>query len=205
MRKSGSQPGDVLILTKPLGTGTLLAAAMRAKARGVWITEALRVMQQSNGAAASILMDHEATAGTDVTGFGLIGHLGEMLRASNLDADVRLDALPSLPGAVETLAAGISSSLAPANLRLRRVIENLDAASAHPAFALLFDPQTAGGLLATVPPAHAIACIRELHQLGYGQATVIGEIREMRTSKPVITLLTAPRQQAPDRIDAGAV
>ena len=151
------------------------------------------------------MLDHEATAGTDVTGFGLIGHLVEMLRASNLDADVRSMRFPRCRARSKRSSAGISSSLAPENLRLRRLIENLDAASAHPAFALLFDPQTAGGLLATVPPAHAIACIRELHQLGYGQATVIGEIREMRTSKPVITLLTAPRQQAPDRTHAGAV
>ncbi|MEQ1611308.1 MAG: selenide, water dikinase SelD [Hyphomicrobiaceae bacterium] len=206
LRKSGSRPGDCIIMTKALGTGALFAAEMRAKARGTWIIEALRVMQQSNGAASRCVLDHEATAGTDVTGFGLVGHLVEMLQASKRDAVITIDVIPALPGAIETLSAGISSSLAPDNLRLRRAVENLATASQHPAFPLLFDPQTAGGLLVTVPAAEAARCISELRRLGYAQAAVIGEVIAMRADQPSITIQVEPRRQSPARteVEAGA-
>jgi selenide,water dikinase len=124
--KSGLRAGDRLILTKPLGTGTLFAAEMRGKARSAWIDGALATMQQSSREAARCLRAAGAGACTDVTGFGLIGHLLEMLRASGKDASLVLESMAALAGAVETLAAGISSSLAPENLRLRRVVEALD-------------------------------------------------------------------------------
>ena len=191
LRKSGCRAGDSLILTKPLGTGTLFAAEMRAKAKGAWIIEALRVMQQSNRLAARAALDHKATAATDVTGFGLAGHLTEMLRASNVDAVLTLDAIPALTGALETLGMGIASSLAPDNLRQRRAIENLSSVSAHPAFALLFDPQTAGGLLVSVPSSNAAACVAALKENGYAQAAVIGDVIAMRSTEPSITVRTA--------------
>ena len=187
LRKSGSHIGDSLILTKPLGTGTLFAAEMRAKAKGTWIIDALRVMQQSNGPAARAALAHDATAATDVTGFGLAGHLVEMLRASKRDAILTLDAIPALPGALETLGMGIASSLAPDNLRQRRAIENLTDASARPAFPLLFDPQTAGGLLISVPEDCAAACVAALKDLGYAHAAIIGNVIAMRGAEPSIT------------------
>ncbi len=188
LRKSGMRAGDRLILTKPLGTGALFAAEMRGKASGAWIDAALGVMQQSSREAARALREAGATACTDVTGFGLVGHLIEMLRASRADAALFTDAIPALDGAIETLAAGISSSLAPENLRLRRAIRDLDSAARLPAFPLLFDPQTAGGLLASVPQSNAVACVAELHRLGYGQACVIGEVLAMAGGEPSITL-----------------
>ena len=188
LRKSGMRAGDRLILTKPLGTGALFAAEMRGKASGAWIDAALGVMQQSSREAARALREAGATACTDVTGFGLVGHLIEMLRASRTDAALFTDAIPALDGALETLAAGISSSLAPENLRLRRAIRDLDPAARLPAFPLLFDPQTAGGLLASVPQSNAAACVAELRRLGYEQACVIGEVLAMAGGEPSITL-----------------
>ena len=175
-RKSGMRPGDVLILTKPIGTGTLFAADALLKARGRWIDAALISMCQSNRLGAQCLREHGATACTDLTGFGLLGHLVEMTRPSGVDAELDLSALPVLDGAEETSAAGILSSLQPANVRLRRALRNQQAALSHPRYALIFDPQTAGGLLASVPEARAEACLAALRALGYAQAAAIGRV-----------------------------
>jgi len=176
LRKSGMRPGDVLILTKPVGTGTLFAAHMRMQARGRWIDAALLSMCQSNRLGAQALREHGATACTDLTGFGLLGHLVEMTRPSQVDAEIDLRELPVLEGAEETAAAGILSSLQPANVRLRRALRNQAGMLRHPRYALLFDPQTAGGLLASVPAARAQACLEKLRELGYRQAAAIGRV-----------------------------
>ena len=176
MRKSGMRPGDALVLTKPIGTGTLFAAHARIKARGRWIDAALISMCQSNRLAAGCLRDHGATACTDLTGFGLLGHLVEMTRPSGVDAELDLSALPVLEGAEETSAAGILSSLQPANVRLRRALRSQQQAVSHPRYPLIFDPQTAGGLLASMPAARADACLGALRALGYKHAAVIGRV-----------------------------
>ena len=186
MTKGGLRPGDALILTKPIGTGTLFAAHARLAARGRWIDAALESMQVSNRAAVACLITHGAHACTDLTGFGLLGHLVEMTRPSGVDAELELEALPVLAGARETAAAGILSSLQPANVRLRRALRNQEAALHHPNYPLLFDPQTAGGLLAGVPEDRAGACIAALHALGYPHAVRIGRI--------------LPRSEAPEPI-----
>ena len=175
-RKSGLMPGDRLVLTKPVGTGTLFAADMRHKARGRWIDAAIASMLQSNREAAACLREHGASACTDLTGFGLVGHLIEMTRASDVDATLEIDAIPLLDGAAETVAAGILSSLQPQNLRLRRAIRDLERAARHPAFPLLFDPQTAGGLLAGVPADRVGDCVAALRELGYTCSRVVGTI-----------------------------
>lgn len=176
LRKGGMRPGDRLILVKPIGTGTLFAADMRGKAKGRWIDAALDSMVQSNRDAARCLVGHGARACTDVTGFGLLGHLLEMTRASRVDAELDLDALPVLDGAEETIRAGVFSSLQPANLRLRRALRNVEAAARHPRYPLLYDPQTAGGLLASVPGDRAGACLAELRRCGYPHAAIIGAV-----------------------------
>lgn len=176
LRKGGMQAGDILILTKPIGTGTLFAAHARGAARGRWIDAALVAMCQSNRLGAQCLREHGASACTDLTGFGLLGHLVEMTRPSGVDAQLHLAALPVLEGAEETSAAGIVSSLQPANVRLRRALRNQGEALDHPRYPLLFDPQTAGGLLASVPPARAEACLHALRALGYQQAAAIGRV-----------------------------
>ena len=189
LRKGGMRPGDRLIVTKPLGTGTLLAADMRHKARGAWIATALEVMQQSNRAGALCLHRRGASACTDVTGFGLLGHLVEMVRASDVDVQLDLAAIPLLPGALDTVAAGITSSLQAQNLRLRRAVRDLDGAENDPRWPLLFDPQTAGGLLASVPAGESQACLEELRSLGYAHTALIGSVVARSNALEPIALL----------------
>ena len=176
LRKGGMRPGDVLLLTKPIGTGTLFAAHAQFGARGRWIDAALDSMCQSNRIGAQVLLAHGATACTDLTGFGLLGHLVEMTRPSGVDAELSLSALPVLDGAEDTVAAGILSSLQPANVRLRRALRDQAAWVDSPRYPLLFDPQTAGGLLASVPADRADACIDALRTAGYAQAATIGRV-----------------------------
>jgi selenide,water dikinase len=177
LRKSGMSVGEVLILTKPLGTGLLLAADMRGKARGQWLEEATTMMLKSNATAAACLREHGATACTDVTGFGLAGHLIEMCQASKLSASLSMDTLPVLPGVVEVLATDIRSSLYPQNAELGSQIAPDN--KSHTLFPILFDPQTAGGLLATVREEDAQNCLNSLHAAGFEQARVIGTVESV--------------------------
>lgn len=186
LRKGGMKPGQVLILTKALGTGTLFASHMRRLAKNRWIDGAVESMLVSNQAAAACLLQHKATACTDVTGFGLLGHLMEMIQASHVAVELELEAIPVLEGAQKTLQMGIVSSLQPENLRASSYICNLDKVSAHPNYPLLFDPQTAGGLLAAIPAEQAAACLASLKALGYSHSRVIGRVMpQVEGRKPI--------------------
>lgn len=176
---SGAEAGDVLILTKPLGTGVILAGEMRGMTRGSFVEQALRSMQRPLGPAARLLAPH-AHAMTDVTGFGLAGHLMNILEASGKAARLNLNKLPILPGAEQLSAADVRSSIWRSNARL-------DPKVSRPASAisdLIYDPQTAGGLLAAVPAASAPDILEALQAAGE-PTWVIGEIQE---GAPHITL-----------------
>ncbi len=188
LRKAGMQPGQVLILSKSLGTGTLFAAQMRLQAKGNWIDQAIESMLLTNQAAATCFLAHQTTACTDITGFGLLGHLGEMVQASGVSVEVDLATIPILAGALETLQKGIASSLQPQNLRASRLIQNLSSSQNHPLFPILFDPQTSGGLLAAVPQQQAEACLRNLLNLGYNHSRVIGRVKPFVAGIQPITL-----------------
>jgi selenide,water dikinase len=176
LRKGGMKPGQVLILTKALGTGTLFAADMRYKAKGRWIDQAVESMLLSNQAAAKVFLEHGATACTDITGFGLLGHLIEMIQASGVAVELDLEAIPVLEGAIETAQMGITSSLQPQNLRASRLIISLSEVENCSKYPLLFDPQTSGGLLATISADQATDCLTSLQACGYKHSCVIGQV-----------------------------
>lgn len=166
---SGGQAGDVLILTKPLGTGTVLAADMVLQARGADVVAALDSMTQDQAVAAAILQDAQAM--TDVTGFGLVGHLLGMCGASGCAAQLDLAAIPLLPGAEVLAEQGVRSTLYPDNFRVAAQVAIAEPESGRAA--LLFDPQTAGGLLAAVAADCADDKLQQLQAAGY-QARKIG-------------------------------
>jgi selenide,water dikinase len=175
LRKGGLKPGDALILTRPLGTGILFAAAMRGLAAAAAVDNALAEMRRSNRKAAEIMLNHGATAMTDVSGFGLIGHLGEMLTASGTEAELDLGAIPSYADALAQARSGIASTLLTENLaQLPLVHGTVDAVTR----AILFDPQTSGGLLAGIPARDAIACVADLRSAGHAHAAIIGQVRK---------------------------
>jgi len=169
--KGGGQDGDVLLLTKPLGVGALLAADMRGESATSDVEAAIAGMRLSAAAAADALRAAGARALTDVTGFGLAGHLIEMADGADLSVDLDLGALPALPGALSTIARGVESTMAPANAAFAERFARLpDTLAAR----LLFDPQTSGGLLAAVPAETATAAVAALKAAGYPEACAIG-------------------------------
>jgi len=176
LRKGGMQPGDWVILTQPIGTGTLFAADMQRLAKGRWIESAITHMAQSNQLASEVFRAHQASACTDVTGFGFIGHLLEMVQAAQVSVELDLTGLPILSGARDTLALGIVSSLQAQNLQASTAIQNGAEWRHHADYPLLFDPQTAGGLLASVPAENVEDCLRQLHGKGYYSAVAIGRV-----------------------------
>lgn len=195
LTKSGLQSGDVLILTKPLGTGALFAADMRGQAQGVWVKEGIKAMLHSNQQASEVLFKYGVKACTDVTGFGLAGHLMEMLQPVSCRARLHLEALPLLEGVVDVMERGFFSSLHEQNKQIDAKMQAfIDCSFQGRTFQegrsqegtsqehisilkeIVFDPQTAGGLLAGVPANNADACLDALKALSYSHACVIGEV-----------------------------
>ena len=173
VRKAGLKADDALVLTRPLGTGILFAAAMRARAKAPWVAMALSEMSRSNRAAGELLLAYGVTAMTDITGFGLAGHLGEMLVASGASATIDLASVPLYEGVLALAREGMSSTLLTENLATAHFLKSeLDATTR----AVLFDPQTSGGLLAGIPSDRAAECVAELRGSGYRQATLIGRV-----------------------------
>ena len=183
LRKSGLAVGDALVLTRPLGTGVLFAADMRRRAKARWIEAALVQMTISAASAARCLIAHGARGSTDVTGFGLAGHLLEMAEASGVNLLLDVNSIPLLDGALELAGQGLASSLHADNRIAAARISASDSLAAAPLFALLFDPQTAGGLLAGIAAGEAEACVAELHRAGHRQAAIIGRVIKARPGR----------------------
>jgi selenide,water dikinase len=188
--KGPLQGGDALVLVKPIGTGVLFAAAMAAApsqhCKPAWIDQALAQMQQSQAPLVDLLRAHGCRACTDITGFGLLGHLGEMVQASDASIQVTLDA-PALQGlamagSLKLLEQGYASSLAPSNARALALLEGpiqLQGPSSAALANLLIDPQTCGPLLAALPAHQASAALAALHAAGFAQAAVVGQVQEV--------------------------
>jgi selenide,water dikinase len=173
--KQSVRAGDALVLTKPLGTGTLFAGQMQLVADGRDVSAAIEMMLHSNAAAGELAVAFDAVACTDVTGFGLLGHLGEML-GSDFSAVLDVSAIPLLPGALALAEAGIHSTMHASNLQSA---EGSTAAEGVKASVnqLLSDPQTSGGLLMAVSSSNAVQLCDALAVAGYSQASVIGKIK----------------------------
>jgi len=170
-RKNRPRAGQALVLTKPLGTGVILAADMQAVAPAVAVDAAFASMLQSNRSAALALREYSPAAVTDVTGFGLLGHLLEMLQGSALGAQIRLADVPSLDGALDLSDNGIRSTLYP---QLTGYLNqcHMERSAKDAQVDLLLDPQTSGGLLIALDPQQANA-----FSTATG-AAVIGEITD---------------------------
>tara|TARA_Y100000588_G_C13766240_1_gene716190 strand:- start:124 stop:657 length:534 start_codon:yes stop_codon:yes gene_type:complete len=166
----------MLILTKPLGTGVLLAGWMQGRVKHRFLGEALATMSMSNRNAASVFVENSAHACTDVTGFGLIGHLGEMVKASQVHVKLNISSVPALPGALELFDAGVESTLQSGNRSAAyQYINDLDALQDAK---ILMDPQTSGGLIAAVRSEFAPQILRRLKNIGNSQACIVGVVTD---------------------------
>jgi selenide,water dikinase len=161
---------------------------MRYRASHRWIDAALQQMLISNREAARCFVDIQVNACTDITGFGLAGHLLEMMKANNVEVELSICDLPALDGALNTLGDKIFSSLQLDNKLVQEHIYNHEAFQNEPIFEILFDPQTAGGLVASVPEARAEACLAELRAAGYPHATAIGRVSNTAAAAPALIL-----------------
>ena len=188
LTKAGLRVGDRLILTKPLGTGVLLAAHMQARCEARWMDTLLPTMLLSNQPAAQLVNGFDILGLTDVTGFGLAGHLLEMLRASNASAELLLDQIPLLAGVGELVSEGIESTLGPANRAVEANIRVTERQRRDSRYASLFDPQTSGGLLLGVRESQVDAVLSRLAELSDVPAAVIGDVVESVDREPSIKI-----------------
>jgi selenide,water dikinase len=176
LTNAGARQGDVLILTKPLGLGVITTAAKNGEDRLGAITEALAVMTTLNRAAGEALAGVEVRAMTDVTGFGLLGHLRNLTAASRVTARVWAASVPILAAAREYVEAGIAPGGTHANWRFLEDWVSYEAAVPQTSRLLLCDAQTSGGLLAAVPEGVAGEALRRLQAAGVVHATAIGRV-----------------------------
>ena len=172
---STAQPGDALVLTKPIGTGIITTAGKGEKASAEVMDVAIRTMATLNRDASEAMMSVGAHACTDVTGFGLLGHLNGMVAGSRVGARIRAGAVPVLPGVLDLLHQGYVAGGTQRNLsaaqKWTRWHSDVDAETQI----LLCDAQTSGGLLIALPPDRVVALLDALQARG-AEGTVIGEM-----------------------------
>ena len=177
---SGARPGDALVFTKALGTGVISTAIKRGVAAAEWIDAATAAMTTLNRRAAEVALGFDVHSMTDVTGFGLIGHAREMALGSNVSLLLHASRVPCLPGAEECIARGFIPGGLNSNREFASCSVEADSNVPEALLTLLYDPQTAGGLLIAVEPQQAEALVKALQEAGVG-AAVIGEALERRT------------------------
>ena len=177
LKKQLTKPGNQLILTKPIGTGVIFAANMLAQANGKLVDEALSSMLQSNKTAMETIRAFDISGCTDITGFGLLGHAFEMMGKNSDNAlGIKIDykVIPLFDGVCELFKKGYFASLAGKNHASLSSVLSADVNNKN--FPALFDPQTSGGLLFSVPSHQTEDCLQDLYQNGVSKACVIGEV-----------------------------
>ncbi len=188
---SRARPGDVLVLTKPLGTGTLSFARQIGRAPADGLAEAERSMRELNRAAAEVMTSFGVTTATDVTGFGLAGHLGEIAAQSGVEVEVHGASLPVFAGVMDLIRQGVVSGAVERNREYASRYVKRAAGAGEELETLLYDPQTSGGLLIAVRASKAPALLAALHKRGVTSAAAIGRVT--RKAPPRIVL----RRRAP--------
>ena len=174
LTNAGARPGDALVLTKAIGTGVLYTA-MRAELFATGVAAAAASMARLNKYAAEVMLRYPVNACTDITGFGLLGHAFELADASQVDLELDSRAVPLLPEAAEAAGMGLVPAGAYAN---RDYLKQVDFQPAVPVNLqdLLFDPQTSGGLLISLPADRAAELVAELQSAGVTDAACIGRV-----------------------------
>ena len=182
---AGSKPGDHLVFTKALGTGVICTAIKNHRAEPAWVEAAVRSMITLNKKAAELMATKGYTVHTmtDVTGFGFIAHAREMALASNVSLQIFSEAIPVLPGALECVRAGDIPGGLKANRDFAECVVSYEKDIPEELKAILYDPQTAGGLLISIAPDDSEKLVRDLNNVGI-PARNVGNVAE--SAKPLI-------------------
>ena len=178
LTNQGLNPGDCLILTKPLGTGILNTAVKGGLASEKTIELAIHWMSMLNKDAADVMARYPISACTDVTGFGLLGHLAEMIVGTTTHVIIRSTDIPVLPETVAFASMGFVPVGAHKNRAFREKMISLSSSVSPVMRDILFDPQTSGGLLMGCPEREAVALVAALKDAGVEEAAVIGTVRD---------------------------
>jgi selenide,water dikinase len=184
---AGARPGDVIILTKPIGTGVISAGIKSAKASEAVAAGSLETMLIPGKYAAEAMREFEVKGATDVTGFSLLGHAWEMARASKVTIQINPAAVPLLDGALELATAGVITGADRTNREYVGDDIEIDESISKELGRLFFDPQTAGGMLISISENQASALLARLHEK-YPLAQVIGRVSEMGPSSIVVKM-----------------
>ncbi len=174
---TGAKPGDVLILTKPIGSGVLFNANLKKWVSADALDECISTLTRLNKDAAEIFSEFDVHAATDITGFGLAGHGFEMARGSRTTFDIRMDRIPVMREALEMYEKGMNTGV---NAHNRQMVEKwMRFEKSLPAWhrEIVFDPQTSGGLLVSVPGSQKEPILNRLHDGGIEKAACIGEVK----------------------------
>lgn len=173
---AGARPGDILVLTKPLGTGILMTAAKFDKLDSATMQVAVESMATLNAAAAEAMREVGIAAATDITGFGLLGHLSHIARQSGVRLRLENDAIPMLPRACELASAGFTTGGGVSNAEYLAELVTFDSSVPKDQREVFFDPQTSGGLCIAVAPAKLAALLAALQKRGVPTRAVIGRV-----------------------------
>jgi selenide,water dikinase len=187
LRKGGARPGDVLIITKRLGTGVLVSGSRQGRTSAVDLVAAIDQMRRLNRVASEVLVANAIAGATDVTGFGLLGHGLEMARASGTRFVFDAAALPALDGALELAAAGVETGGAAHNRRFVLPALSIGDDVSAPLVALAHDPQTSGGLLAAIP-ADRLARVRAALNDAGVEHWAVGRVGPIGDGRPGVHL-----------------
>jgi len=186
LRNTGARAGDCLVLTKPLGTGIISMAIRSDMAGEESVAAATRSMTTLNRRASELMLEKGATACTDVTGFGLVGHALEMIEKTDVGLELRASAVPLLTGALELVGTGAVPCGVKSNGLYFAPFVDLDGDVPLPLVDCLQDPQTSGGLLIALPAAEAEALVSELNAEGGPEAAVVGEFTSDHPGRIVV-------------------
>jgi selenide,water dikinase len=181
-RNAGARPGDVLILTKPIGSGVIFNANLENRVSGDALEECLTILTTLNRKSADVFKNFEIHAVTDVTGFGLAGHALEMAEASKVHLTITMEDLPVMKDALEMYHKGVSTGVNRANRQRVQPHTHFESKLPHRHLEIVFDPQTSGGLLAAVPEAQGASLLQKLKEAGIDHARMIGRVQAYRSS-----------------------
>jgi selenide,water dikinase len=183
LKNSGARPGDFLVLTKPLGTGIVSTAVKADMAEDKAVQKSIAAMNTLNRRPVELMENLAAHACTDITGFGFLGHACEMIEESGVGMIIHASRVPVIEEALEYASMGLIPGGCYRNEKFRASLVEAGGSVGDEMMKILFDPQTSGGLLISLPGPDARRLLEMLHEEGITDAAIVGEIVDAHVGK----------------------